>query len=411
MSKNVIVIGGGPAGMIAAATAATKGCNVTLFEKNKILGRKLLITGKGRCNVTNFCDVTNVIENINCKNPKFMFKALNAFSCYDAYAFFESIGVSLKVERGNRVFPLSDKAADVRNALQNYMLSCGVRLIKENVTEISSDPFVVTTDRGDYHCDSVIIATGGMSYPLTGSTGDGYKFAKAFSHNIVKPEPSLVALIGSESICSKLAGLSLKNISITLINNSGYQLYSDFGEMLFTHNGVSGPVILSASAKIDFSDGPYKLFIDLKPALSDDELDRRILNDFSKYSNKDFINSLNDLLPRKIIPVVIEKSGIDARSKVNSITKQQRNKLVNCIKNFDITLYKKAGFEEAVITSGGVDVSQVDPKTMESKLVKGLYFAGEVLDVDANTGGYNLQIAYSTGYLAGLSCSGGKNEY
>lgn len=397
--------------MLAAATAAQNGCDVYLLEKNDILGKKLLITGKGRCNVTNFCDTDNVIKNINSKNPKFMFKALNAFTCYDTYSFFEQLGVPLKVERGNRVFPVSDKSSDIRNALKKYALQSGVKIKHEKVIKITTLPFNIVTDKNNYSADSVIIATGGMSYPLTGSTGDGYRFAADSLHNIIEPRPALVAFVGSKQLCASLAGLSLKNITVKIENKNGKELYNAFGEMLFTHNGVSGPVILTASAKLDFSDVPYTLYIDLKPGLAEDELDRRILSDFSKYSNKDFVNSLNDLLPRKIIPAVVERSGIAPRSKVNVITKIQRKQLVSVIKRFSVELYAKAGFDEAVITAGGVDVSQVDPQTMESKLVKDLYFAGEVLDIDANTGGYNLQIAFSTGYLAGISCSGGKNGF
>ncbi len=408
MSKKVIVIGGGPAGMIAAGTAAKNGCNVILFEKNTILGKKLLITGKGRCNVTNFCDVDNVLKNINSSNPKFMYKALNTFSCYDAYAFFEELGVTLKIERGNRVFPESDLAVDVRNAFKKYLAQNNVTIVNEKVESISSKPFVVTTAFDEYEADAVIIATGGLSYPLTGSTGDGYKFASKFKHSIKKTEPALVALIGSKKICERLMGLSLKNISVNFYDKNNKNVYSDFGEMLFTHEGVSGPVILSASSKLEFGKSDYKLVIDLKPALSLDELDKRILSDFTKYTNKDFLNSLGDLLPKKLIPVIIDLSGIDPRQKVNTITKQQRLTLVNIIKGFEIRLNNKAGFEEAIITSGGVLTTEINPQTMESKIVENLYFAGEVIDVDANTGGYNLQIAYSTGYLAGISCSGGK---
>jgi len=402
MNKKVVVIGGGPAGMMAAITASLGGCDVILIEKNNILGKKLLITGKGRCNVTNFCDVENVMQNINSKNPKFMYSALNAFSCYDTYAFFEELGVPLKIERGNRVFPVSDKAADIRNALVNKMKDSGVSVCIDNVVSISTDPVSVKTEKTTYLCDAIIIATGGLSYPLTGSTGDGYKFARLIGNKVTKTTPSLVALRSSDSVCPRLMGLSLKNISISVFDNDKI-VYSDFGEMLFTHNGVSGPVILSASAKLDFTAKIYRLSIDLKPALSLQELDQRILKDFSKYSNKDFLNSLSDLLPKKIIPCIIERCGIDPRMKVNSITKEQRQMLVNVIKAFDVNIVGKAGYNEAVITAGGVDLSQIDPKTMCSTAVKGIYFAGEVLDIDANTGGYNLQIAFSTGYVAGKS--------
>lgn len=402
MSKRVIVIGGGPAGMMAAGTAAANGCSVTLLEKNNILGRKLLITGKGRCNVTNFCDVDNVIRNINSVNSKFMYSSLNAFSCYDCYAFFEELGVPLKIERGNRVFPESDKASDVRDALKRYVVQNGVIIKNENVVSVTVQPLSVRTESSCYDCDAVIIATGGLSYPLTGSTGDGYKFARSLGHAVTKTSPSLVALRSNDDCCVQMMGLSLKNVSVK-VSAKGETVFSDFGEMLFTHNGVSGPIILSASAKLDFSKYKYTLSIDLKPALSEQELDSRLLKDFAKYTNKDFQNSLSDLLPKKMIPQIIKRCSIDAHQKVNSITKEQRKGLVDTIKAFDIALVGKAGYEEAVITSGGVDVSQVNPKTMQSLTVKGIYFAGELLDVDANTGGYNLQIAFSTGYSAGKS--------
>lgn len=407
MSKNVIVIGAGPAGMIAAGTAAKNGARVILFEKNSILGKKLLITGKGRCNVTNFCDVENVLKNINSPNPKFMYKALNSFSCYDTYSFFEELGVSLKIERGNRVFPITDRASDVRNALKKFVIDSGVKIINEEVISVSNEPFCVVTNRASYYSDCVIVATGGASYKMTGSTGDGYKFATAFGHSIRTIQPALVALLEKGNACKDLAGLSLKNISIKIIDESEKTVYTDFGEMLFTHTGVSGPVILSASSHLDFTRNKYCLYIDLKPALSFEELDKRILSDFSKYNNKDFQNALGDLLPRKIIPFIISSSEISPRQKVNSITRQQRIRLVESIKSVEIALLDKAGFDEAIITSGGVSCLEINPKTMESLIINNLFFAGEVIDVDANTGGYNLQIAYSTGYLAGISAAGG----
>lgn len=407
MSKQVIVIGGGPAGMMAAGTAASLGANVTLIEKNNILGKKLLITGKGRCNVTNFCDVENVLHNINSVNPKFMYSALNEFSCYDAYSFFEELGVPLKIERGNRVFPVSDKAADIRNAFKRFIDKYSVSVVNEKVLTVKHNPLTVETDKNIYIADSVIVATGGLSYPLTGSTGDGYRFARKFNHKITATQPALVGLLSDKKTCSSIAGLSLKNISIAITSENGKKVYDDFGEMLFTHTGVSGPVILSASARLDLSEEKYTLSIDLKPALSEKELDTRILRDFEKYVNKDFINALSDLLPKKIIPVIIDITGIDSRKKVNTITREERLLLVKVIKCFSLPLYAKADYDEAVITSGGVATADINPKTMESKLVKGLFFAGEVIDVDANTGGYNLQIAYSTGYLAGKSSAGG----
>lgn len=409
MSKRVIVIGGGPAGMMAAGTAAALGCKVTLIEKNRILGKKLLITGKGRCNVTNFCDNDNVIKNITSSNPKFMYSAFSEFSCYDTYAFFEERGVPLKIERGNRVFPQSDRAADIRNALSEYMKSYGVKVVQGKVISVHADPLGVKTADSVFEADSIIIATGGISYPLTGSTGDGYIFAGGLSHGIVRPKPALVPLLCSGNLCRSLAGLSLKNVGVTFNNERNETVFSDFGEMLFTHTGISGPIILTASSKLNPEKEKYKAYIDLKPALSEKELDARVLRDFNKYINKDFVNSLEDLLPRKIIPAIIEKSGINPRQKVNTITKDQRRLLVDKIKAFDIPVSGKAGFDEAIVTAGGVDTSEINPKTMESTKVKGIYFAGEVMDVSANTGGYNLQIAFSSGYLAGKACAGGKD--
>lgn len=393
--------------MMAAGTAAELGGDVLLIEKNKILGKKLLITGKGRCNVTNFCDTDNVIANITSTNPKFMFSALNEFNCYDTYSFFENLGIALKTERGNRVFPQSDRAADIRNALEKYMRQGGVAVIHDRVTQINDSPLTVLTEKSSYEADAVIITTGGLSYPSTGSTGDGYKFASKLSHKIVDTEPALVPLTGSKETCKSLAGLSLKNIEVSFTDETGSTVFREFGEMLFTHNGVSGPVILTASSALDFSKHAYRMYIDLKPALSDKELDGRILRDFSKYNNKDFINSLDDLLPRKIIPVVVERSGINPRQKVNTIMKKQRGSLIKSIKSFELEITGKAGFDEAIITSGGVDTAAINPKTMESMIVKGVYFAGEVIDVSANTGGYNLQIAFSSGYVAGKACVGG----
>ena len=394
--------------MMAAGTAAARGAQVLLIEKNKILGRKLLITGKGRCNVTNFCDVDNVIKNITSSNPKFMYSALHEFGCYDTYDFFVENGVPLKTERGNRVFPESDRASDIRDALKNYIMKNGVKIIHETVISVSAEPLTVKTDKSVYQTDSVIIATGGLSYPATGSTGDGLRFAAEMSHKIVKPQPALVPLIGSAEICKALAGLSLKNVEVKIYDGNSKCVFEQFGEMLFTHTGVSGPVILTASSVIDFSDKTgYVLCIDLKPALTSGELEKRIIKDFNKNINRDFINSLDELLPKSLIPAIVRMSGIPERQKVNSITKNQRSKLIETIKAFRLDIYDKAGFDEAIITSGGVDTLCIDPKTMESKSVKGIYFAGEVIDVSANTGGYNLQIAFSSGYLAGKCCAGG----
>lgn len=410
MSRTVAVIGGGPAGMMAAGTAAENGCRVLLFEKNKILGKKLLITGKGRCNVTNFCDTQEIIENMTGSIPRFMYGALSAFTSYDTYAFFEQLGVPLKVERGNRVFPQSDRASDIRNALESYVRDAGVTVVCERVTSVKGDPVTVTTDKREYFADAVVIATGGLSYPQTGSTGDGYAFAGGLGHSIVPTAPSLVGLTGSADVCRRLAGLSLKNVSVKFTDETGALAYDDFGEMLFTHSGVSGPTVLSASARLNFKKHSYTMYIDLKPALDFQTLDARLLRDFSENLNKDFINSLDKLLPKKLIPVVVERCGTEPHKKVNNITKTERSALIKTIKAFSLPLDGKEGYDEAIVTSGGVDCSEIDPKTMGSLRVKWLYFAGEVMDVSANTGGFNLQIAFSSGRLAGLSCSGGKNE-
>lgn len=407
MKTKVIVIGGGPAGMMAAATAAGRGLDVTLLEKNSKTGRKLLITGKGRCNITNYCDNDDFISNI-VTNKRFMYSAINAFSTYDAVAFFEHLGVSTKVERGNRVFPVSDKAKDVADAMYNYCISSGVHIVNSEVKSVSKpgDKFLLTTTAGDLSCDKLIIATGGKSYPLTGSTGDGYKFAKMLGHTVVGITPSLVPLVSDLKYLDKLSGLSLRNIAFKVIdNNSQKEIYSDFGEMLFTHFGISGPVVLSASAHMkDMSDMRYSCYIDLKPALDNNTLDKRLIKDFSKFINKDIYNSLSDLLPKSLIPVVLDICGIDPHTKCNSITTQMRSDIVNTLKNFEVKIKAFRPISEAVVTCGGVACLQIDPKTMQSKIIDSLYFAGEVIDVDAYTGGFNLQIAYSTGYLAGMSC-------
>lgn len=400
--KKVIVLGGGPAGMMAAYEAAKNGGDVTLIEQNEILGKKLLITGKGRCNVTNFSSEEELITQV-IHNPKFMYSAFSAFNAYDAYAFFEEYGVPLKIERGNRVFPDSDRAADVRNALKRAIVGAGVRVVCDRVKRIDTETLAVHGTKENYDCDALILATGGRSYPLTGSTGDGYRFASAFGHKIVATEPALVSLVEQGTVCRELMGLSLKNVSLTLYDCKAKQLYTDFGEMLFTHTGISGPIVLSASSNLSKADFPCVAEIDLKPALDEEALDKRLLRDFEAFVNKDFRNALDKLLPKKLIPIVIRRCGIAAETKVHQISKAQREKLRTVIKHFRIDLKGKGDFSEAIITSGGIDVRQVDPRTMESKLKKGLFFAGEVLDVDALTGGYNLQIAYSTGVLAGRS--------
>ena len=406
----IAVIGGGPSGIMAAASAAFSGASVLLIEQNSYLGKKMGITGKGRCNITNACDIGDFIANIPV-NGKFMHSAFYAFSNDDMINLLNRYGVETKLERGMRVFPISDKAKTVVDALKAYAKDSGARAIQDKVLDVKKieTGFLLKLEKREkLKADKVIIATGGMSYTATGSTGDGYKFAKDLGHTIITPAPSLVPLTTSGNIAKKLMGLSLKNVAIKIFDTSGKKLYDDFGEMLFTHFGVSGPVILSASSHLrDFSK-KYILSIDLKPALSDDALDKRILRDFSSFINKDFINSLDALLPKKMIPVVIERSGIPERKKVCDITKQERLKLVNLLKNFTLEISGARPINEAIITSGGVSVKEINPKTMESKIVPGLYFAGEVIDVDAYTGGFNLQIAYSTGHLAGESA--GKEE-
>ena len=402
--NKVLVIGGGPAGMMSAFAAASQGASVTLIEQNNMLGKKLLITGKGRCNVTNFSSEEELIAQV-VTNPKFLYSAFSAFNAYDAYAMFEEWGVPLKIERGNRVFPESDRAADVRNAMKRAIERVHVTVIEDEIRSINADPFVVNGKKGTYYGDRVILATGGCSYPLTGSTGDGYRFAAALGHRIIKPSAALVSLVELGKTCVEMMGLSLKNVRLTIYGCKAKKLYEEFGEMIFTHEGISGPIVLSASSHLKDTDFPCRAEIDLKPALDDETLDKRLLRDFEEQSNRDFRNALGGLLPKKMIPVIIHRSGIDPETKVHQITREQREHLVYIIKHFEIKLSGKGDFSEAIITSGGVEVRQVDPRTMESKLVPGLYFAGEILDVDALTGGYNLQIAYSTGYLAGLAAA------
>ena len=402
---SVIVVGGGAAGMMAAVSAARNGADVLLFEKNDRLGKKLRITGKGRCNVTNDCDKNEFLSNV-ASNSKFLFAALSRFSTADTKEFFEECGVPLKTERGKRVFPVSDKAQDIVSALENACVEAGVRILNRRVDGlIIEDGAVcgVVADGESYGAKSVIVCTGGASYPRTGSTGDGYRFAKKAGHKIVDIKPSLVPLVAEGRLCAHLQGVSLKNIGFKIRDNSsGKVVYDDFGEMMFTHFGITGPVVLSASAHLsDIERGKYTAIIDMKPALDNKTLDSRILSDFSECINKDFINSLDALLPQKMIPIMVGLSGIDARKKVNSITKEEREKLVSLIKGIEIPIEGFRPINEAIITKGGVAVSEVSPKTMESKITRGLYFAGEVLDLDAYTGGFNLQIAFSTATLAG----------
>lgn len=409
MTRKVIVIGAGPAGMMAAGAAAENGADVILFEKNKVVGKKLAITGKGRCNITNFCDTDEFIAHLTA-NPRFMYSAINVFSCYDTVAFFEERGLSTKVERGNRVFPVSDKAADVVDTLYDYLTELDVQILNRQVESLLIDQNRVKgvrlSDR-EVYADAVIVTCGGLSYPATGSTGDGYSFAKSAGHSITPLLPSLVPLVCVDDDIPQLQGLSLKNIAIHVIdNNSEKEIYDDFGEMMFTHFGVTGPVILSASAHMrQMSPKRYSIEIDLKPALDDETLDKRILRDLKEFTNKDIINSMAKLLPKKLIPVVLERAGIDPHIKCNTLTTAKRHDLLSVLKRFTVIIHSFRPIKEAVVTHGGVDVKDIDPRTMQSKLVENLYFAGEVLDLDAYTGGFNLQIAYSTGRLAGASAA------
>ena len=404
-----VVIGGGPAGILASISAAKSGDQVTLIEKMDKLGRKLLITGKGRCNITNFCDTDTFISNVTA-NPRFMYSAINRFSCYDTVAFFEDHGLSTKIERGNRVFPVSDKAADVVDTLYDYLSELNIDIVRAEVKGIIINDGAVRGVRladTEIYSDAVVVACGGLSYKATGSTGDGYTFAKSAGHTVTPLIPSLVPLVSDNKDIPELQGLTLKNVSIKIIdNNSDKEIYSEFGEMLFTHFGISGPIVLSASAHLrSMSPGRYTAYIDLKPALDPELLDKRILHDLGEFSNKDMINSMGKLLPKKLIPVVLGRAGIDFRTKCNSLTADAREKLLNVIKAFRVDIHSFRPINEAIVTHGGVDVKDIDPQTMSSKLIKGLYFAGEVLDLDAYTGGFNLQIAYSTGRLAGKSAA------
>lgn len=407
MSK-VIVIGGGPAGMFAAIAAAGNGHEVTLLEKNEKLGKKLFITGKGRCNITNACDVEELFEQVK-RNSKFLYSAFYSFDNQQVMDFFQTNGTPVKVERGNRVFPVSDHSSDVIAALKRCLLKHNVTIeYHTTVTDLLEDKGHICGVRlqngQKMTADAVVIATGGCSYTSTGSTGDGYRLAKACGHKIIPLYPSLVPFTAKEEYVKSMQGLALKNIKIR-IQKEKKILFEDFGEMLFTHFGVSGPLILSASSVVNdaIHQSELTMYIDLKPALSKEQLDHRILRDFEEARNKQFINAIHKLYPAKMIPVIVELSGIAPDKKVHAITKEERERLVNVTKEFPVTLTGVRGFEEAIITKGGVCVKEVNPSTMESKLCKGLYFAGEVLDLDAVTGGFNLQIAWSTGYLAGNS--------
>ena len=410
MSKRVAVIGGGPAGMMAAITAAEGGASVTLLEPNERLGKKLNITGKGRCNVTNDAPPEGLLANIP-RNGKFLYSAFTRWGSRDTVAFFEHLGVPLKVERGNRVFPVSDRAFDISAALEQRMRSLHVLWARDQALDIETEDGAVCTVRGKwetYPADAVILATGGVSYPATGSTGDGHRLAASLGHTVTELDGSLVPLEGviAPGIpCARLQGLSLRNVDLTVYEGKK-KLHQDFGELLFTHFGVSGPLVLSASAHMrHFGRKEYRFSIDLKPALDQAQLDKRLLSDFRKYQNHDFRNALDDLLPQKLIPVVIELSGIPPQEKVHDITREQRQALLAVLKAFPVEITGKRPAAEAIVTTGGVKVGEVDPRTMESRLVRGLYFAGELLDADAYTGGFNLQIAWATGRAAGAAAA------
>jgi len=401
----IVVVGGGAAGLMAAGCAARRGHEVTVLEKNARMARKVGITGKGRCNVTNNCTVPACIEHIP-GGGRFLYSALSRFSPQDTMAFFEGQGVPLKTERGNRVFPCSDKALDIVDALVRYAREGGCRFRRGRAVSLRVEDGVCTgvglEDGTVLDAYAVILCTGGLSYPATGSTGDGYRFAQRLGHTVTPTRASLVPLESEDPWCAEMQGFSLRNVTLTVYDEQNKAVYSDLGEMLFTHFGVSGPLVLSASAHMrDFSRHKYHLSIDLKPALDEKKLDARILRDFQKYANRDFKNALYDLAGHAMIPVLVRLSGIPEDTKVNVITREQRHRLVGVVKHFPGSGSRPPPIDEAIITSGGVSLKEVNPRTMGSKLVPGLYFAGEVLDLDAYTGGFNLQIAWSTGYVAG----------
>ena len=405
-NNSIFVVGGGAAGMMAAITAAENGAQVTLLERNDRLGKKLYITGKGRCNVTNDCAPEDFFPNVP-RNPRFLYSAIYAFPPREVMAWFEARGCALKTERGNRVFPQSDKSASVIDALRAELRRLGVRVLQERALDIVTQDGAVCgieTDGGFHKTERVILATGGCSYPQTGSTGDGYRMLEKLGHTIVPPVGSLVPLVEKGYDCKQMQGLALKNVTLRLVNQKGKTVFEEFGELLFTHFGLSGPVVLSASAHMNEKDS-YTVLLDLKPALDEQKLDLRLLRDFEKFQNRDFENALVELLPRSMIPVIVRRSGIPAEEKVHSITREQRRALLELMKRFPVEIACKAPVEEAIVTSGGVKVSEIEPGTMQSKRVHGLYAAGELLDVDAYTGGFNLQIAWATGRAAGLAAA------
>ena len=405
LSADAVVIGGGAAGMMCSAVAAERGLDVILLEPNKILGRKLRITGKGRCNVTNNCDIREFLNNIP-GDGRFLYSALNRLSPRDTMELFESLGLHLKTERGNRVFPVSDNANDVAGTLQRYMNRAGVRVIHSSAKHIITEADTVTgveTCDGVIECRAAVICAGGLSYPLTGSRGAGYKMAQELGHTVTPTRPSLVPLESDDDYCAEMQGFSLKNVTLSAYEDDKL-IYKELGEMLFTHFGVSGPLVLSASSHMRrFGEAKYELRIDLKPGLDEKKLDARLLRDFEKYANRDFANSLGDLAGKAMIPVLVRLSGIPAETKVNSITREQRHELLRLLKSFPVSVSGPRPIDEAIVTSGGVSTKEINPRTMQSKLVGGLYFAGEVMDLDAYTGGFNLQIAWSTAYVAANS--------
>lgn len=407
INNQIIVVGGGAAGMIAAFYASDRCKNVVIIEKNKMLGRKLRITGKGRCNITNAADISDFFGCIPV-NANFLYSALYSYTNEDIVALLNSLGVATKVERGGRVFPLSDNANQVADALADALRKKKVRVIRDEVVDIVADDhqvYGVKLKSGRKLDGKVILATGGASYPLTGSDGFGFKLAKSLGHNVTELKPSLVPVECDDKWIRDISGLSLKNVSLTVLR--GKQLiYSEQGEMLFTHFGVSGPLVLSASSHMRrISPGEYKMYVDLKPALDEDKLDKRILRDFEGELNKDICNGLDKLLPKSLIPVILDIASIDWRKKINTVTKQERMELVRVIKSLPVNPVRFRPIAEAIITSGGINIKEINPSTMESKIIKDLYFAGEIIDTDAYTGGYNLQIAWSTGYLAGMNAS------
>ena len=428
----VLIVGAGAAGLMAAGAAVRQGHQVTVLEHTEKPGQKILVTGKGRCNVTNDCPAEEFLRHVR-TNPRFLYSSLGAFPPAKTMELFEGLGVELKVERGRRVFPVSDKAEEIRQALLRYAQDADIvydgakkLLLEDIVPEAEPAPTAAENPRHpkkkkagpalrcvgvrgtsgrEYRADAVLVATGGVSYPTTGSTGDGYKLAQQAGHTLVEPVPSLVSLVSRDPDCKKMMGLALKNVTLTLLED-GKTIFDEQGEMLFTHFGVSGPLVLSASAHMrHFGKKTYRLEIDLKPALDEQALDKRLLRDFEKYANHDFCNALDDLLPQKLIPVAVERSGIPPHQKVHDLTREQRRKLVQGLKHFSVEIAGPCPVTDAIVTSGGIKISEIDPKTMESKLVKGLYFSGEIMDVDAYTGGFNLQIAWATGRAAGQAAA------